>query len=355
MKIKTKEQLRSEIFEYTQKNIPQVNNYRGGSVFRLILETLVHFLWKLYEEIKTILPNLFTQTAEGTWLDEKAAELGLQRQQAKKAERTIKLIRTNTIGFIIIPKGKIFCNKGLTHNFLVKNDVRSEDGESEIKVSLVAENPGSQYNNTVISVFKTPIRGIERIDENFYELTEAGIDKETDELLRERCISLWQGLSGANASAYISWAKQIDGVQNAKIIETARGLGTVDIIITAEGNSQASPGLIAKVQDTLNKNKPIGTDLQVKNPRETLINTQITVVLLSDKKTENHEIYQKIENYFQNMSIGEDFEPSALIAKIFELDNIKSVVIATPAQKISDFEIVRCGTIELEVNYVSEI
>lgn len=353
---KTTKQIAQEIVDETAKTIPAVTNYNTGGVFRLFIETVAAFIFHIYTALNNMLPNIFTQTASGSWLDSHAEQLGLSRIPAKAAEGLVIFSRNDTTGNITIAKDKVVSTKtdaqGRVFRYRVKETLVLEDGSTSISVPVLAENAGSAYNVLAgqITEIVTPIAGIDSVTNTSDWLTTIGLDVESDESLRARCLAKWEGLSGANASAYVAWARQVPGVENVLPISTARGLGTVDVVITGTGNIQPSETVIAEAQKIVDANKPIGTDVQVKAPREILINPVVNVTAESDAFADKAEIETLIINFFQNIPIGKDFEPSELIAVVFQAKNIKAVTAIGPGPvKITPTQIARIGTLSVEV------
>lgn len=353
---KTTKQIAQEIADETAKTIPAVTNYHTGGVFRLFIETVAAFIFHIYTALNNMLPNIFTQTASGSWLDSHAEQLGLSRIPAKTAEGLVIFSRNDTTGNITIAKDKVVATKtdaqGRVFRYRVKETFILEDGSENISVPVTAENAGSAYNVLAnqITEIVTPIAGIDSVNNNSDWLTVIGLDTESDESLRARCLAKWEGLSGANASAYVAWARQVPGVENVLPISTARGLGTVDVVITGTGNIRPSETIIAEAQKIVDANKPIGTDVQVKAPREILINPVVNVTAESDAFVDAEEVKGQIAHFFQNIPIGKDFEPSELIAVVFQAKNIKAVAVVSPgAVKITPTQIARMGTLSVEV------
>ncbi|SFB95903.1 Uncharacterized phage protein gp47/JayE [Brevinema andersonii] len=344
------------LFYDTAKTIPQITNYHTGGVFRLFIETVAAFIFHIYTALNSMLPNIFTQTASGSWLDRNAEQLGLSRTQAKAAEGLVIFSRKDTNGNITIAKDKVVATKtdaqGCVFRYRVKETFILEDGSASISVPVLAENSGSAYNVLAnqITEIVTPIPGIDSVSNNSDWLTVIGLDSESDESLRARCLAKWEGLSGADASAYVAWARQIPGVENVMPISTARGLGTVDVVITGTGNIRPSEAIIAEAQKIIDANNPIGTDVQVKAPREILINPVVNVTEESDAFADKAEIEALITEFFKNISIGKDFEPSELIAVVFRAKNIKAVAVVSPgAVTITQTQIARIGNLSVEV------
>ncbi|WP_159428209.1 baseplate J/gp47 family protein [Brevinema andersonii] len=320
------------------------------------METVAAFIFHIYESLNHLLPNLFTHSASGNWLDQHAEQVGLHRIQSQSAEGYVIFSRTDTTGNLTISKDKVVATKpntqGKVLRYRVKDSIVLKDGQTNMKVWVVAENPGSSYNVGAgqITEMLTPISGIDAVTNASDWLETIGLDRESDNSLRERCLAQWQGLSGANAAAYIAWAKQVPGIEHVLPIATARGLGTVDVVITGTGNTQPSETVISEVQKIIDAHKPIGTDVLVKAPEEIFINPIVSITADPHSFVDTEEVKGIITAFFNNMPIGKDFEPSELVATVFQSKNIKAATVVRPGTiNIANIQIARKGILEVEV------
>jgi len=351
-----REDIVKEIISETTRSIPQIANYRTGGVFHLFIEVVASFLEKIYCELERSSPNRFLQTATGKYLDLKAEELGLTRNPAIKTRGYIVFSRADTSRNITINKDKILATRinsqGKVYRYKVLEDTVILESETTRSVLVEAEEVGKAYNalaNQITEII-TPISGVDTITNSSNWIVQIGQDIEPDNSLRLRCLALWKGLSGANKDAYISWAKEIVGVESVKVLATARGLGTVDIIFTGANNIQPNAELIEKVQNIIDMRKPIATDTLVKAPSEVVINTSVKVIMHPNIKLNRQKIEEAIQRYFATLGIGSDIEPSALSSVLFTIEGVKSCEILAPnSTRITDLQIARLGSISINL------
>lgn len=358
---KNKTDLANSMITNLKKSLPQLSNYRTGSVIRTIVEIVALALETFYHELHNILPNLFTHSATGHWLDEHSLQLGISRIPAQKTQGKLILSRTSSNYNLTIPKNKIFSThldtKGQRFRFKNIEETIFLKGYKEMQILIEAEEAGSCYNvgEHAITEFITPINGVDFITNPPHWITTLGLDIESDEALKNRCLAQWKSISGANKDAYISWAKTVPGVETAVVIPTPREYGTVDIFVLGINNISLSPEIIQQVQTKIDENKPIGTDATVKSPSEVPINLCINIQTIPShqvtKSLIKEKIKEKIYEFFKEISLGYDFESSELIATLFELDAIKSVYISQPQSvQISPLEIARLGTLSINIS-----
>ena len=394
--MKTRQEIAGEIFEQCKKEIPQVSHFKSGGVFRLFIEIIASFLEKLYQESESLLANRFLQTASGDYLTLKAKELGIearfpaQKTQgyvvfSRKKPTEVKKIKelTNSTDTtpddkkganITIDANKIIATKantqGQVFRFKVLEEIILTETMPEIRVLVEAEEYGSAYNvpADTITEFVTHISGIEKVSNSETAwITQSGKDLESDDDLRVRCLSIWEGLSGANEGAYIAWAKSVSDIEEVKVMGTTSVvsdknsgessdkivedvLGDVTVICTSKGNKQPSDTMIKNVKEIIESKKPIATEVFVLAPKEKEIPLKITIST-STGTLNNEIIKEQVTKYFSTQSIGQDFEPSALSAYLFTLPDIKSVVISEPPTgvTISDYQIARLGETKLDI------
>lgn len=384
--IQTREDIVNSILNKTEKEIPQVSNYRVGSVFRLFIEVVASFLEKLYNELDYMLPNRFIQTARGKFLDLKAEELSITRYPAIKA-RGMVLFRRKKIGEDIrIDANKIVATKpnyqGEVLKYIVVESAVMKKGILECSVLVEAEFEGKNHNvvgGQIVDIM-TPIAGIDFVTNNNNWMTSKGKDQESDDELRFRCIALWRGLSGANEDAYIYWAKSINGVEDVRVL--CETLGTVKLIFTKTNNQIPDENiaedlkLINDVRDNIERLKPIATALEVGVPEAMVIDINIDIEFLphidlnsnvnnDDEGSEENEgtkeiiraeMIKIIKSYFTQLRIGYDFEPSALSKHIFkEYSGIKSIEINKNSEVITEGHIAMAGKINITMATADEL
>jgi len=97
---------------------------------------------------------------------------------------------------------------------------------------------------------------------------------EDDESFRPRALYLKRNPEKGGADTdYERWALSVAGVQYARSIDKARGLGTVDVIVS--GLPDTLNQLVIDVQTLVDKKKPSGVDAKVK--KVTLVTKEFTI------------------------------------------------------------------------------
>ena len=82
--------------------------------------------------------------------------------------------------------------------------------------------------------------------------------------MRERTLEyINEPPTSGNIANYKQWSLEVSGVEAAQIYDLARGNGTVDVVIIADGSTVATQQLLNKVADYIEDKRPIGADVKV--------------------------------------------------------------------------------------------
>lgn len=223
-----------------------------------LLQAVANELARIYSmEIRPMYDKAFVRTARGGDLDNCCADYGIERNPATAAE-----------GLVTIT-GKPGTYKGLR---VVADDVvfevRPEEvvipdtGTVDVKCTCTEPGTGGNVPAGAVNRLLEQRTGIESVL-NAADIS-GGYDAESDESLRDRTLEHISdpGTSG-NIANYREWALAVSGVENVQVFDLARGNGTVDVVITADGNTVAPPSLLAAVQEHIEKYRPVGADVIV--------------------------------------------------------------------------------------------
>ena len=135
-----------------------------------------------------------------------------------------------------------------------------------------------------------------------------GTNKESDSSLLERLLNkIRRPAAGGNRYDYKDWALDVDGVEQAYVYPLRRGLGTVDIAITAD-NDVPNDETVRRAQEYIDQERPVtAKESKVVKPDVTKVNFNIQVkisgVSLNDIKT---AINNALRDYFNGLIPGDD-------------------------------------------------
>lgn len=246
--------------------------------------------------LEEILKNGFALTASGEYLDFKAAEQGITRKSGIASKVVVTI--TGTPGSIISVGDKVASD---SLNFsAIENIEISENGTAE--VTVICDTVGTVGNIPTGSINRFPVTlsGIVSVTNN--ELATGGFDEETDDELRDRYfekVSL-PATSGSKYH-YIQWAKEINGVGDAKCLPLWNGNGTVKVIIINADKGVASDELIDEVKNHIEENRPIGAEVTVESAEPLTIDVSVSLTLAAGAslETAKEKITESITNYLR--------------------------------------------------------
>ena len=236
-----------------------IDKREGSFVSNMISPVGVEFA-KYYMELDNILSIMFLEDATNEYLDKKVYDFGVERKLGTVARGTVKITGENGTH---IPSGsELVSQSGLL--FFTVEDVWIDEGEAIVTVN--AAEVGTEYNiiQNSIDKFINHIYGVESVtnEEEFKEGTSA----ETDEELRERFFEvIRRPATSGNIYHYEQWAKEIDGINQAKVKPLWNGNGTVKVIVSNDNNI-IDAEIVQKCQEHINNVRPIGASVTVVTP-----------------------------------------------------------------------------------------
>src|SRR5579875_1090277 len=256
-----------------KNGVPLITDFSEGSVAYTLLSAIAAGADQIGYQYFNAQTQSSILTATDSSLDNIVTFWGVTRKQAVAANGTFTFTKNTPALYTIgIPQGTIIStlpdDNGNVVQFTTDTTVALAVGQTSVSVTATCSNPGpgSAGNlsaNTQL-VIGSAVPGIDGVI-----LTSSitnGIDTESDDQLRQRCLNVIQNPQGGGTAAdYKAWALSVIGVSNATVLPLNRGNGTVDIVITTT-NGLPSSSLISQVQSVINKNKPINVDALVMGP-----------------------------------------------------------------------------------------
>lgn len=245
-----------------------------------------------------------------------------QRRNVKRKAATF------AIGFVRIVEGSGFVNTG--DLFESDGGVQFESVESKAVNSsdtvmvkcVVAGNIGNVGANTIVNMPIT-IQGIATITND--DPTKDGYDAESDDDFRERYLeSLREPIVSGNIYHYKAWAKEVEGVGDAKIFPLWTGDNTVKVVVIDSNRVVPSDEIIKNVQNHIDPGitgrgegaAPTGAYCTVQAAEPLVINVITAVTLKSgyDLPTVTVEITETVTEYLKTIAFKQDYVSYAMIA-----------------------------------------
>ena len=318
------------------------------------LKVLAGEIFSLEANLEWLKNQMFTKTATGECLDLHAEERGLERKEAKKSKGILTFSRESALDYDVeIPQGTI-CSLSGTEGirYITTEGATLTAGNLEVEVPAESELGGKNKNTgqETIVVMVTPPVGITSVT-NEAAFT-GGTDAESDEVLKERILESYKNISnGSNKAFYKEEVLKYDGIHSASVIPTARGTGTVDIYVAGKGGV-ASESLISRIQNDISNLRELNLDIEVKSP--TLVEVDVLLRITIKPGYVLNEVKEEcraaVNEFFDNLSIGEQVIFAAMGHKIFEVEGVKNYSFDLGSdidQLIDDDELAVIGTLSV--------
>lgn len=289
-----------------------------GSITNSMVSALSVEEAKLFIDMMNLFRLAFIEEGYYDYLDKRVNEFGIYRKEGEFATGEVEF--KGDIG-TRIDNGSIIRINGLDYS-VIKDVVISETTE-ENKSPIQANEVGVQYNVPIGSIFTIAeeITGLESIVATTE--IEGGIDRETDEELRTRFYETQRNnATSGNVAHYEQWAKEVDGVYNAKVTPLWAGPGTVKVAIAGRNNKPVSEEIIEKCKAYLEEVRPIGATVTVVTPTELKINIAANITLNSaySKEQAEAEALARLEEYL--LTVTDKVLYSNIFAMLVNCDSI---------------------------------
>lgn len=278
-------QLEAQDFDYWLDKmlveVPDTLDKREGAIIYDAIAPAAIAMAEESMDIAKVVRQTYTVTAQGEFLDYRAAEKGTARQVATATKVSAKFTDSNRNPVTSVQVGDRFASLGDEPVFYVVSEITG----GGIGV-LVAETVGSipnGYRGQILPV--TPNDSL-----SWAEIIDVPVparDAETDDHLRERLLSPdAYNAYGGNVADYLDMLANIDDVGAGQVYPAWQGGGTVKLVIIDNDLQAASVSLLKQVKETIDPIEvtgqgyglaPIGHDVTVVAPAELVINVTTTI------------------------------------------------------------------------------
>ena len=301
--VPTLEEIRASILRDYQTYYPNADTSEDSDAYARA-SSLAACAEGIYAHQKWLIKQFFPDTADTEFLEKHAGLRGLRRRNATYAAGKGATISGNPDAVIAV---------GL--------QIKTEDGRFyETTESAVISGSGSAVV-AVRSLATGAVQNIKTATKGSFMAAPVGVstdvvlndvvgatNAESDSSLLERLLNkIRRPAAGGNKYDYKDWALEVDGVEQAYVYPLRRGLGTVDIAITAD-NGVPSDDTVRRAQEYIDQERPVtAKESKVVKPDVTKVNFNIQVkisgVVLNDIKT---AINNALRDYFNGLIPGDD-------------------------------------------------
>ena len=307
-------------------------------------------LYALWVQSDWLCRQCFPQTAEGEWLDNHARLRGLQRNDAVCSQGVIRFqLQAASAGDVRIPEG-CQCTTAAGLAFVTTESGTIPAGELWADVPARAALAGADGNvpEGAVCVMTNPPVGVAWCLNP--EPFSGGVDTESDAQLRTRVLASYQRLpNGANAAFYEAQALSVEGVARAQVIPRARGIGTVDVIISA-ADGMPGESLVETVRQQLQAQREICVDIDVSAPMPVTVPVTVEIETAREQpETVTEAVRAALEGVFDGQLLGQKLTLARLGSVIYAVEGVDNYRIVAPAAdvEIGETQLPVLGTLQV--------
>ena len=301
--VPTLEEIRASILRDYQTYYPNADTSEDSDAYARA-SSLAACAEGIYAHQKWLIKQFFPDTAATEFLEKHAGLRGLRRRNATYAAGKGATISGNPDAVIAV---------GL--------QIKTEDGRFYETTESAVISSGGTAVVAVRSLATGAVQNIKTATKGSFMAAPVGVstdvvlndvvgatNAESDSSLLERLLNkIRRPAAGGNKYDYKDWALEVDGVEQAYVYPLRRGLGTVDITITAD-NGVPSDDTVRRAQEYIDQERPVtAKESKVVKPDVTKVNFNIQVkisgVALNDIKT---AINNALRDYFNGLIPGDD-------------------------------------------------
>lgn len=311
-------------------------------------------LFNLQSSISWLNNQLFPQTAAGKQLDYHAEMRGLKRKAATYATGKLKFsLPEPTASTVVIPNGTMCSTAGKNPiRFMVSGNTSIGPGLTSGNANAFALTAGSAGNVApgLITVISTSPNS--QLTVTNTDAFSGGTDKEDDDSLRRRIIDdIKTPSTGTNKAYYKRLAESVDGVYSANVVPRARGNGTVNVYIAAQGAVIGSQ-YVTQVQNLMNSERELNVDVLVSAATTSRVAVSLTLKEKSgyDFDEVKADVTAKLQEYFQTLQVGEGVYVSSLGNVINSVQGVDTFLFkSTSANNVtaSESQLLTLGTVTI--------
>ena len=291
-------------------------------------------LYALYAQADWVNKQCFPQTATGEYLDYHAQLRAIERKGAEYARGTVRFYGDGTGGSDrMIPLGTVCMTQGLVR-FVTLQEGILQAGEGYVDVPVQAVQAGTAGNVSAGSVNVLTVVPVGITGCNNPAAMTQGADRESDEQLRGRVLDSFARLpNGANCAYYEQLAEAFEEVAAAVAIPKRRGVGTVDVVVAAQGGMPEQK-LLNEISRQMEKNREIAVDVAVMAPERVMVDVTVRIVA-QDFETVAVRVEQAVRGYFNGGLLGENVLRAKLGNLIYAVDGVENYELVSPGLDVA--------------------
>ena len=286
-------------------NVPDDIDQRVGSVIYDAVAPAAMVMAQQSLSLANIVKQTYINTAQGQFLDYRAAEHGTARYAATQTEVKAKFLDSDGNPINNVQIGDQFASIGETPIFYTVKKINDD-----LTGELTADDPGTTANSYIGQIL--PVTSNDSL--SWAEITEIvapARDEETDDHLRDRLLRADDWIAyGGNITDYLAMLNKISEVGAGQVYPVWNGAGTVKLVIVDNNLMPASADLVKKVKNIIdpvdNESQgyglaPIDHQVTVVAPTPLMVNIAATVNIDGTHGADivKAKIKTAIEEYFK--------------------------------------------------------
>lgn len=345
--IPTIEAIRTGLLRDIQNLLPEASvdedsdHYIRASAVASALEGLYRFQQYMARQV-------FPDTADSSELERHAHLRGLARKAATRAGGTI--LFSGAPGSEIPAGTQIKTADGRAYRTTMGGTVGGGGTVSVASQAVFAGGSGNTLPDTPATLVSAPpgVSGSAEI-----ETMTGGADAESDSDLLARLLALLRKPpAGGAVHDYEAWALEVPGVASAYVYPLRRGIGTVDVVVTADDGVPA-PEVIAAVQTNIDLKRPV-TALGSLTIAPTVITVNVAAAVSVAGTTVaavQASLTGTMETYFSRLRPGQTLLKSQIEALVSAAPGVQDRAVSSPTGNVvpvvdeAQVEWVRLGTV----------
>ena len=302
----------------------------------LRLSVLATQLERLSETVERARLDAFPQTASGSALDILAQARGFGRRPALDSGGELRFFRATPAGVDIpVPAGTLCAGPGGLR-FATTLDATLPQGEREVSVRAAAAEPGKSGNLPAfaVSVIISPLAGFSGVDNPLPFV--GGANEEDDEGFRSRLLAHMADPPGVfNVAFYRHGALSFPGVGSVQVLPMARGVGTVDVYISALPGYDPDE-LAQGLEAVFSQAREIGTSVRVRAAQPRLV--PLACVVRVARGHDNTQVLADCRAAFAKVMAGQQVGQGLTVARLkgalIEAPGVENIRLVAPAADI---------------------
>ena len=271
-----------DILQEMIDDVPNHLDKREGGIIHTALAPTAKKVFDLFIQMDRVLELTFASTSEDIYLEQRTAELGIDRKPATYS------IREGEFN-VDVPIGSRFFVDNLHY-------VTLEQGKT---VPMRCETAGEVGNIPIDGTTMMPIDNIPGLATAVIgRIISVGADVQDDEELYQQYFErISRPATSGNIYHYEQWTKQVSGIRAVKVFPLWDGPGTIKIMVVGSDGRAPSQEKVQEVFEHIETERPIGATVTAAPAIEREINISADLQLIEGK-----EVNEIKENYSQELA-----------------------------------------------------